>query len=316
MFPTRAQVLRLAGTAATMTLVRRPAWAQSSAPVVRMGTILADSFAQPFYAVDGGFLDRAGITGQVTVFPGSGAIATAVAAGAIDVGLCDAIVIANGLIHNIPFATIAGSGLFKGTEPTGLLCVDNASSIKDARDLSGKSISAPSLGSLTTLAVQEWLLQNHADPNGSKFLELPFAQVAPALGRATVSAGYIGEPVLSSVLGVTTRSIGNPYAALGPQVLICNWVTTHDWLNANHDLAKRFVAAMYATAQWANTHRDLTAPILSKYSKIDVDTIKTMHRAAYATGYDPKMLAPILAAGDRFKVIPRPVTVDELMTKL
>jgi NitT/TauT family transport system substrate-binding protein len=299
-----------------MTLVRRPARAQTAAPVIRMGTILADSFAQPFYAVDAGFLDRAGISGQVTVFPGSGAISTAVAAGAIDIGLCDAIVIANGLVHNIPFATIAGSGLFKATEPTGLLCVDDASPIKDAKDLSGKSISAPSLGSLTTLAVQEWLVQNHADPNASKFLELPFAQVAPALSRGTVSAGYIGEPVLSSVLGVTARSIGNPYAALGPQVLICNWVTTHDWLDANRDLAKRFVAAMSATAQWANAHRDLTAPILSKYSKIDLDTIKRIHRAAYATGYDPKMLAPSLDAAYRFKVIPRPVTADELMTKL
>jgi NitT/TauT family transport system substrate-binding protein len=316
MFRTRADALRLAGMAAAMTLVGRPVRAQTTAPVIRMGTILADSFAQPFYAVDGGFLDRAGITGQVTVFPGSGAIATAVAAGAIDIGLCDAIVIANGLVHNVPFATIAGSGLFKGTEPTGLLCVDDASPIKDAKDLNGKSISAPSLGSLTTLAVQEWLLQNHADPEGSKFLELPFAQVAPALGRGTVSAGYIGEPTLSSVLGVTARSIGNPYAALGPQVLICNWVTTHDWVNANRDLAKRFVAAMYATAQWANTHRDLTAPILSRYSKIDLDTIKTIHRAAYATGYDPKMLAPILDAADRFKVVPRRVTADELMTKL
>lgn len=44
-----------------------------------MGTILADSFAQPFYALDGGFLDRAGIAGQVTIFAGSGAISTAVA---------------------------------------------------------------------------------------------------------------------------------------------------------------------------------------------------------------------------------------------
>jgi hypothetical protein len=119
MFRTRADALRLAGTAAAMTLVGRPVRAQTTGPVIRMGTILADSFAQPSYAVDGGFLDRAGITGQV---------------------------------------------------------------------------------------------------------------------------------------------------------------------NTNRDLAKRFVAAMFATAQWANMHCDLTVPILSKYSKIDLDTIKTIHRAAYATG--------------------------------
>ncbi|HEV8021034.1 MAG TPA: ABC transporter substrate-binding protein [Candidatus Lustribacter sp.] len=300
---------------AATALLARPARAQTAAPVIRMGTILADSFAQPFFAVDGGFLERAGINGQVTVFPGSGAISTAVAAGAIDIGLCDAIVIANGLIHNVPFATIAGSGLFTGADPTGLLCVDKASTLKDPRDLSGKSIAVPSLGSLTTLAIEQWLLQNKADPAGVKYIELPFVQVAPALAHGTVDAGYIGEPVLASTLGTATRSFGNPYAALGPQVLICNWVTTRDWLARNRDLARRFVTAMSETAQWANQHRDLTAPILAKYSKIDLEQIKAMRRALFATVFDPKMLQPSLEAAYKFKLISRAVAVDELMTK-
>ena len=140
------------------------------------------------------------------------------------------------------------------------MCVDKASPLKDPRDLSGKSIAVPSLGSLTTLAIEEWLLQNKADPAGVKYIELPFVQVAPALARGTVDAGYIGEPVLASTLGTATRAFGNPYAALGPQVLICNWVTTRDWLAGNRDLARRFVAAMTETARWANEHRELDGP--------------------------------------------------------
>ena len=150
--------------AATAAAWAAPLRAQTTAPVVRMGTILADSFAQPFYALDAGFLERAGINGQVTVFGGSGAISTAVASGAIDLGLCDAVVIANGIIHGVPFATIAGSGLFRGTEPTGFLCVDKTSALKDPKELNGKSISVPSLGSLTTLAIQEWLCRIRPTP--------------------------------------------------------------------------------------------------------------------------------------------------------
>jgi len=311
----RGRAIGLLGAAASATWASQLR-AQTSAPVVRMGTILADSFAQPFYALDGGFLDRAGISGQVSVFPGSGAISTAVAAGAVDLGLCDAVVIANGLIHNVPFATIAGSGLFRATEPTGFLCVDKSSTLKDPADLNGKSISVPSLGSLTTLAIQEWLRQNQADPSSVKFIELPFPQVAAALSRGTVAAGYIGEPVLLNALATTSRTFGNPYAALGPQVLVCNWVTTRDWLAQNHDLAKRFVSAMTATAVWANAHRDLTAPILAKYSKIDLDSIKAMRRTAYATSLDPKMLQPALDAAARFKATSRPVSIEELIAKL
>jgi NitT/TauT family transport system substrate-binding protein len=311
----RGRAIGLLG-AATAAAWAAPLRAQTTAPVVRMGTILADSFAQPFYALDAGFLERAGINGQVTVFGGSGAISTAVASGAIDLGLCDAVVIANGIIHGVPFATIAGSGLFRGTEPTGFLCVDKTSTLKDPKELNGKSISVPSLGSLTTLAIQEWLVQNQADPNSVKFIELPFAQVAAALSRGTVAAGYIGEPVLLSALATTARTFGNPYAALGPQVLVSNWVTTHEWLAKNHDLARRFVGAMTDAAQWSNVHRDLTAPILAKYSKIDIDSIKAMRRSPFATSLDPKMLQPTLDAAVRFKATSRPVTVAELVTKV
>jgi len=294
----------------------RSALAQAAAPVVRIGTTLSDSFAQAFYAVDGGFLTRAGIDGRLSVFPGSGAVSTAVAGGAVDLGLCDGIAIANGLIHNFPFATIAGSGMFTAAQPTGLLCVDKSSTLKDPKELEGKSISVPSLNSLTTLAIQAWLFQNKADPSSVKFVELPFPEVTSALNRGTVTAGYVGEPILESALATTARGFGNPYAALGPQVLVSNWVTTRDWLEKNHDLAKRFVAAIYETARWANQHRDLTAPILAKYSKIDLERIKTMRRVIYATGFDPKMLQPSLDAAYKFKVIPRVVTVDELVTKL
>lgn len=301
--------------AVTATAAARPLRAQTAAPVVRIGTILADSFAQPFYALDGGFLDRAGIAGQVTVFPGSGAISTAVAAGAIDVGLCDAVAIANGIIHHVPFAAIAGSGVFRAAEPTGLLCVDTSSTLKEPKELEGKSIAVPSLGSLTTIAIQEWLVQSQADPNAVKFIELPFPQVAAALARGTVAAGYIGEPVLLTALATTSKTFANPYASLGPQVLICNWVTTREWVAKNHDVARRFVAAMSDTAAWANVHRDLTAPMLAKYSKIDLERIKAMRRASYATSLDPKMLQSTLDAAVRFKAIARPVTIAELQAK-
>jgi NitT/TauT family transport system substrate-binding protein len=220
------------------------------------------------------------------------------------------------VIRNLPFVTIAGSGMFTAAVPTGLLCVDASSPLKVPKELEGKQISVPSLNSMTTLAIQAWLAQNKADPNSVRFIELPFPEVTAALNRGTVAAGYIGEPLLESALKTTARRFGNPYAVFGRQVLVSNWVTTRDWLTKNHELAKRFVTTMYDVARWSNKNHDLTAPILAKYSKIDLDRIKTMNRVIYATGFDAKMLQPTLDAAYDFKVLSRRVTMDELVAKL
>src|SRR6201996_9626989 len=240
---TRAQAL---GTIAASTAAAwaTPLRAQTAAPVIRMGTIIADSFAQPFYAIDGGFLDKAGINGQVQIFGGSGAISTALAGGAIDIGLIDGVAVANGLIHNVPFTVVGGSGLFVANQPTGFLCVDKTSTLKGPKDLAGQPVGVASLNSQTTISIQSMLLQNNADPNSVKFIELPFAQAPAALSRGTAAAAYIGEPILLSALAPPSKQFANCYAALGPQVLVSNLVTTTDWLAKNRDLAKRFVAAM------------------------------------------------------------------------
>lgn len=311
---TRRRALGVLG-AGTAALWATPLRAQTP-PAVRIGTIIADSFAQPFYALDGGFLDKAGVSAQVQVFPGSGAISTALAAGAIDVGLIDAVAVANAQIHGVPLVAIAGSGLFVAASPTGFLCVDKTAPYKDPKDLAGLNVSAASLNSQTTIAIQQWLVQNHADPGSVKFIELPFAQVPSALARGTVAAGYIGEPILLKALATTAKPFANPYASLGPQVLVSNWVTTRDWLAQNRETARRFVAATNATAVWANAHRDLTAPILAKYAKIDLDVIRQMRRATFATSLDPKMLDGTLDAAARFKVTSRPVTFDEIVARV
>jgi NitT/TauT family transport system substrate-binding protein len=300
---------------AAATAAPRPARAQSSAPMLRLGTNISDAFAEPWYAVDAGYLDRAGISASLQTFAGSGATATALGAGAIDLGVIDAIAVANAISHGVDFVAIAPSGLFRVANPSSVLCVDKSSTLSAPRDLAGKLISVPSLGSLTTVAIQAWLKRNNVDPAAVKFVEVPFGGVAAALAHGTVSCGYIGEPLLSEALATNAKLFSVPYLVFGPVSAINVWVTTRGWLDKNRDLAQRFVKAMYETAAWANRHTDLTAPILTKYAKMDIDRVRAMRRATYATSFDSSLIKSQLDVAAEFKAIPRAYAASEIMVK-
>jgi NitT/TauT family transport system substrate-binding protein len=303
--------LAAAATASLPSVAR----AQNATPALRLGTNISDAFAEPWYAVDNGYLDRAGINASLQTFAGSGATATALAAGAIDLAVIDAIAVANAQAHGVDFVGIAPSGLFRVSNPSSVLCVDKSSTVSTARDLAGKLVSVPSLQSLTTVSIQAWLKRNNVDPAAVKFIEVPFGAVAAALAHGTVSCGYIGEPLLTEALAANAKIFAVPYVVFGPTSAINLWVTTRAWLAKNRDLARRFTAAMYETATWANQHPDQTAPTLAKYAKIDIDLVRAMRRATYATSFDPNLIKSQLDVAAEFKALPRAYAVDEIMVK-
>jgi NitT/TauT family transport system substrate-binding protein len=269
--------------------------AQSASPSVRLGSNISDAFAEPWYAVDAGYLQRAGIDATLQIFPGSGATATALAAGAIDLAVIDAISVANAIAHGVPLVGLTASGMFRVDQPSSVLCVAKSSAIKAPRDLTGQLVSVPSLQSLTTVSVQAWLKRSGVDPGAVKFIEIPFGGVDAALAHGTVACGYIGEPLLSQALATDARQFAVPYVVFGP---VC------------------FVATMYEVAAWANAHPDLTAPIVAKYAKIPLAQVRSMRRATYAASFNPATLQPQLDIAAEFGATPRRFTVDEIMAKL
>jgi NitT/TauT family transport system substrate-binding protein len=310
---TRAAALALLGGAALAPRV--PAAAQSGTTPIRIGAPASDSFAIAFFAADGGFFQRAGLDVSVSVFPGSGPVTTAVVGGAIDVGLTDAVQLGNAYNRNIPISAIAGGGLYTPDESVTELCVAKNSPYHTAKDFEGQTIGVITLGSISSAALKAWLTQHGANTQNIKLVEMPFAEMAPAIARGTVAAAYLAEPVMSQVLP-ELRIIASPYDAIGGHFLISVWFANQDWIAKNHDVAKTFVKAVYDASRWANAHRDLTLPILVKYAKLDPDKLRGMRRARYATELDPRLLQPVLDTAAAYHLIEKPVPAASVIARL
>ena len=132
-------------------------------PTVRIATSAAETYAQAFFAQDQGLFQKAGVNAEVQVLATGAAVQTAVAGGAVDVGVGTTVGLANAVIRGVPFVMIAPAAMSTQKAPTGLICIATSSTLKTAKDFDGKTIAVPALKQTADLAVRAWLAKGGED---------------------------------------------------------------------------------------------------------------------------------------------------------
>jgi NitT/TauT family transport system substrate-binding protein len=276
-----------------------PARTQTAA--VSVLTPPVDSAAEVFIAKDLGFFARQGL--DVDIRPGTNgsAIATAVSAGAVDIGYSDLVTLATGYLKGVPFVAVAPAALWTSTAPTAALVVLAGSPVKSAKDLAGKVIAIPGLATLAEFSPRAWIDQNGGESSAVKFIEMPYPAMPAALTAGRVDVAYISEPFLA-VVKKDVRILGYAHDAIAKQFLQSAWFTTPQWAKDHPDLAHRFAAAIHETALWANqkANQAQSGAILAKYTKIDPATIAVMERAHFAETLSAASIQPAIDVSAKY----------------
>jgi NitT/TauT family transport system substrate-binding protein len=304
---TRATALGLVGAAAFFPS-RAPA---QELKTLRICGFPADSYSEPYYAIEQGFMKKYGINLEVVTLANAGEIANAVNADAIDIGMDDAIEVANPYIAGMQIAFFGPSATYNSTHTTSRLVTAPQSKITTAKDCEGKTVAVITLASMSANATRDWLKTNGADQTKVRLVELPFSAMVPGLQRGTIDVALLTEPYLS-LLKDQVRPLAVPHDSIGKFYYLSSFFAKRDWINNNKALAHAFMQGMYEAAQWANTHNNESAAILAKYSKLQLDQVRGMTRVLFATSFDPTLLQPVLDLGLRHGELKRPVKASEI----
>jgi NitT/TauT family transport system substrate-binding protein len=194
------------------------------------------------------------------------------------------------------------------------LCVAKDAPIRTPKEFANQTIAVSALKDITDLGLVVYLEKNGVDSASVKTIEMPFAEMGAALARGAVAGAVISEPSLTAaVASDKARIFAKVFDSIAPHFLISGWFTTKDWYARNTPLAKRFVAAMYQTAAWANANHEQSGQILAKYSKIDAETARQMTRATYAVTLNPQLIDPMLQLAMKAKITDGLVTASSMM---
>jgi NitT/TauT family transport system substrate-binding protein len=283
-------------------------------PLVRFGTSPAEAYAQPIYAQEAGLFQKAGLNVDIQILANGAAVSTGVAGGALDFGVSTIVSLANAIARGVPFVMIAPSAMTTAKVPAGLLCVAKSSPYRTAKDLEGKPIAVPALKQVVDLAVRVWMAKNGADPTKAQIVETAFADMGPGLERGTFAAAAISEPSLTYAMTRNNlRVIGDAYGAIAPEFTIAGWITTTLFREKNPEIVRKVAAVLLESAKWANTHRNETAAIVSRITKVDVETIRSEVRPLYEEQLSLPEIQPQLDAAIKFGFLTRAMTASELV---
>jgi NitT/TauT family transport system substrate-binding protein len=307
--------------AAAPLFTSRAARAQVSS--IRLGVAPGDPYSQGFYAADMGFFQRAGLDVDLQMLGGGAPIASAVASGAVDIGISTPIPLANAVEHGLAFTIIAPAGLNSFIAPAApnkvqyqdaQVIVAKTSSIRGPRDLVGQTIALNALRTLGELTWRIWFQEAGVDLSKVKIVEMPFSAMGPAVERGTIAAAQTTEPALSASLrDNNVRVINVTLSSLPPEFLVAVWFSTPDYARRNPDTVRRFYDTMIAVAKWANTHRRETGDILAKYGKLDRSLVATMNRCVYADRLRPEDVQATLDPAAKYGLIPQPIAATQLI---
>jgi NitT/TauT family transport system substrate-binding protein len=280
---------------------------------MRIAGSTTDPYMVPYYASDLGAFAKAGLNIELMTQPTVAGVVQAVAANAADVGQGDLIQLGNAVSRGLPLAVFAGGALYRTVEPQSALGVLRDSRYRSAQDLQGKTVGVITLQSLGAVSVKVWLRINGVDPATVKLVEIPFPQMVAAMEKGDTAASLFGNAYLRLP---EVRTLADTYRSIGSTFYVACWFGRRDWLAQNRAAVKRLTALIYDTATWANGHPTDTAPMLSKYAKLELETVRSMVRTTYATTLQPQWVTPVLNAAYQYKAIATPVTARDLIFDL
>ena len=316
---TRAQWLGARAVLGTAALPCQ-ASAQSAQSIVKAAWSPTDLSSPGFYARDLGYFKELGIDLRIEPMTSGSAVAAAVASGTIDIGFSNLLALVVAHVKGIPFTMIAAGNLaISDPHPAiGLLSVKKTSLIQTAKDLDGKTVAVDSLGSFSVLGVRNWMDKGGADSKTVHFVELPYSAMPAALVSGRVDAAcltYPADPTLGQP-GDPLRLVAGVYNVIADRFLFTAWFSTSTWVDAHHDVAKRFADAIARASVWGNSHHAEGAAILAKYVNQTPADINAAPRAIYGTNLSLNLVQPTIDLLARYGVIPAAFPVREMIASL
>ena len=173
----------------------------------------------------------------------------------------------NAVASGLNIAAVAGETVETAANKSFQVIVRADSGIASPKDLVGKRIASPGVGSVMHIAVLHWVKNAGGDPSTITGVEVPFPNMVDQLKAGRIDAAEPLEPFVSQMLASGEfKSLGDPLLAVADPVLFPFWIADADWARAHRDVLKRWVASLEGGLQIIKNDDKTARAVLAKYS--------------------------------------------------
>jgi NitT/TauT family transport system substrate-binding protein len=292
----RADVLRtlgaLAGSLATM-------GADAPASIV-VAPLFSPDMAAFFRGMDQGTFKNAGLDIRVETVSNGGSSIAATISGSVNIAYANFFTLATAFSKGIPIRLVAPGTLYRATTPTARLLVAANSDVRTPQDLVGKVVGLNQVHDLLALAMDAWLDRNGVDRSKVQFVEVPPRSMMPGLESKRLDAAFIFEPFTGSMMAQGAKVIGTPFDAIASRWMPTAWFTVDSWSKDHRATAQRFADVLMGIYPYVNAHYADLIPLISNFSKLSPETLRTMTPVFAAPGFEAATMQPVIDAAVKY----------------
>ncbi len=283
-------------------------------------------YAGFYLAKELGYYDQAGL--DVTFLRGFGMNESlkTLTSGQVQLGEVNQMGSVGGRARGVPVREVA---MFHDKAMEVFYCLDKHG-IRKPKDLEGKSIGGPQGAGARTL-FPAFAALNGVDAAKVTFVDMTPDAMVPAVmtGRVHCASNFVTErPTYEKAAAQSGEKIsGIVYSEWGLDLHANSIVASDDTIKARPDLVKRFLQATVrgwaagierpdeAVKAFMKNYPEANADLVREHWKIAVDHMLTPAAYEHGLGWiDPARKKKTIDVYTKFHVVPREVTLDEIMT--
>src|SRR3954468_11182654 len=199
-----------------------------------------------------------------------------------------------------------------GQKAFGALMVPKGSTIRDVKQLAGKTVAVNTLNNIAEVLVKASLQKSGVDPSQVKLREIDFPEMAPALAKHDVDAGFLIEPFVTIAKKGGNRVIDYSYVTTEPNLQVGAYAVSRKFAQQNPDAVKRYRAAVGDTAKYLMAHQSEFRTFLADRAKTPAKLAKAMELPTFTTSLNTASMQHTAGLVQQFGLVKDKVEVDKL----
>ncbi|MGV3571285.1 MAG: ABC transporter substrate-binding protein [Ramlibacter sp.] len=271
--PTRRAVL--AGAASLALLPVGNAWAAETVRLAMVQSWWPTTVAMAAQRLK--LFEKEGIKAEITVYKGGAPSFEALAAGAADINVNGAYLVALGRGKGVNSRIVATAG----TKYAGWHLVVKANSpIKSVADLAGKKVGISANGSISDFLAL-WTIANR----NVKFTRVPLGAggMVPSLASGNVDAMVVWSPVTYKILQAgTARTLIN-FAEAVQEDLNAGWIATDEIIAKRPQAVQGTLNALFGAVQYLQQNRQFAIDLIAEINEIPKEVAVQEYEASILT---------------------------------
>ncbi|HEU4661352.1 MAG TPA: ABC transporter substrate-binding protein [Pseudolabrys sp.] len=258
--------LKLVALAGALILASSPttAWAEQKVPL-RVAYTGVITWLPAMIAKENGIFDKNGLDVTMTRFTQIANLPGTLGK-QFDLAPTTAPDMLNAVASGINLAAAIGNTYESSEKKSYEVLVRADSPIKSPKDLQGKRIAGPGVGSVMHVALIDWVKKDGGDPSGIKGVEVPFPNMADQLKAGRVDAVEQLQPFVGAMKAAGFRSLGDPLLGISDPVLFTFWIADADWARGHQDVLRKFRTSLQGGLAIIKSDPKAARAVLSKYT--------------------------------------------------